>query len=134
MITADTSVVIAVFATWHKDHSVASARVNDGIRLPAHVIVETFSVLTRLPPPHRAPAGAAEEFLARQFSGVPLVLPARRYGSLLRRLVGERIRGGAVYDALIGATANHASAKLLTLDRRAAPTYQRIGTVYELLG
>lgn len=53
-------------------------------------------------------------------------------------LVGEtfprqRIVGGATYDALIAATAAAHGATLLTLDRRARVTYDRVGCRNELL-
>jgi predicted nucleic acid-binding protein len=44
------------------------------------------------------------------------------------------IRGGAAYDALIGATARSAGAKLYTCDRRARATYELLGVDVEFLG
>jgi predicted nucleic acid-binding protein len=41
--------------------------------------------------------------------------------------------GGAVFDGLIAATARDAEATLLTLDQRAARTYQAVGAAFELL-
>jgi predicted nucleic acid-binding protein len=38
------------------------------------------------------------------------------------------------HDALVGATGRHAGARLLTRDRRAVPTYERLGVEYELIG
>jgi hypothetical protein len=35
-------------------------------RVPAHVLIETFSVLTRLAPPHTGPPGIVGEFLLRR--------------------------------------------------------------------
>lgn len=51
MIALDTSVAIAVFASWHEAHSVAVEAIGPSPRLPAHAAIETFSVLTRLPAP-----------------------------------------------------------------------------------
>lgn len=64
MIAADTSVVVAAFATWHEGHASALAAMKrQPPRLPAHVGLETFSVLTRLPPPHRARPEIVAAFL-----------------------------------------------------------------------
>jgi hypothetical protein len=39
--------------------------------------LETYSVLTRLPPPHRAPGALVQRFLDAQFSAPHIVIPAR---------------------------------------------------------
>ena len=43
------------------------------------------------------------------------------------------ISGGAIYDAVIGATCAQAGLKLVTLDARARPAYAVLGVTYELL-
>jgi predicted nucleic acid-binding protein len=133
LIAVDTSVVVAAFASWHDGHAAALAALARRPRLPAHVLMESFSVLTRLPPPHTAAAPAVEAFLRDRFPAAPLVLPAKAYAPLLATVTSAGVHGGAVYDALIGATARHANALLLTRDRRASPTYEKTGVRYELL-
>lgn len=133
MIAADTSVVVAAFATWHESHRVASRALRPGTRLIAQCAVESYSVLTRLPPPHRAPADIVVQFLADRFPDEYLVLDAGALQALLMRLPGLGITGGAAYDAVIGATAARAGATLLSFDRRAAATYQRSGCDLKLL-
>lgn len=133
MIAVDTSVVVAAFATWHEDHASAAAALARGVRVPAHVLIEAYSVLTRLPPPHRAPAKLVSSFLTDRFPDAPLVLPARAHLQLIERVAAGGMTGGSVHDALIAATARHASARLLTRDRRALPTYDKLGVEYELL-
>lgn len=127
MKTADSSVVVAAFAPWHEAHSVAARAIRDVDRLPAHVVLETYSLLTRLPQPHRAPASVVREFLARDFPRPPLTIPPKAYGDLLRRLAEGGITGGGAYDALIAAVAAAAGATLLTRDVRAARTYEVMG-------
>ena len=100
---------------------------------PAHVLVESYSVLTRLPPPHRAPSTVVKAFLAERFRKAPLTLPARDWPRLLALAADGGITGGAVYDALIAATARHAGATLLTRDRRAVPVYDKVGVSYDLV-
>ena len=104
MTAADTSVLVAAFASWHEHHRVAR-RALGGVRLIAHSLLETYSVLTRLPPPHRVQARVAADFLEQVTTSPPLVLTATAMGALPRRLAESGITGGATYDALIAATA-----------------------------
>ena len=133
MIAVDSSVVVAAFASWHEGHRTAASALARKPRVPAHVLVEAYSVLTRLPPPHRAPGELVAAFLAERFSRPPLMLPARAYLRFIEQAAANAIAGGSIYDALIAATVRHASARLLTRDRRAAATYERLGVTYELL-
>ena len=134
MIAVDTSIVVAAFASWHEGHRTAAAALARKPRAPAHVLIESYSVLTRLPAPHRAPAPIVAEFLSAVFKELPLLLPARDQQLLIREAVAAGLSGGSIYDALIGATARHAGAQLLTRDRRALTVYQTLGVRHELLG
>lgn len=133
MIAVDTSVVVPAFASWHEGHRAALAVLERNPRVPAHVLLEAYSVLTRLSPPHRAPSGLVAEFLAERFRQPPLILPPGAYMELLEKAAAGGLHGGNVYDAVVGATARHAGATLLTRDRRAAPVYERIGASFELV-
>lgn len=133
MIALDTSVVVAAFASWDEDHARAAAALARRPRLPAHVLVESYSVLTRLPAPHTVSAETVLGFLRSRFRSAPLALSARAYVALIGEATAAGISGGAVYDALIAATAERAGALLLTRDRRAVPTYEKIGARYELI-
>ena len=133
MIAVDTSVVVAGFASWHEGHRSAVAALARKPRVPAHVLVEAYSVLTRLPPPHRAPADLVAAFLTERFPEAPLVLPARAHLELLETSARTGLTGGAVYDALIAATAQRAGATLLTRDRRARAVYDHMKVRYELI-
>ena len=133
MIAVDTSLVVAGFASWHEGHSSAAAVLARRPRVPAHVLVETYSVLTRLPSPHRAPADLVAVFLAERFGEPPLLLPARAHIRLIEQAAAAGIGGGSIHDALIAATARHARARLLTRDRRAAATYARFDVEFELV-
>lgn len=132
-LAVDTSVVVAAFASWHESHGPAAAALARHPRVPAHVLVEAYSVLTRLPPPHRAPAALVAAFLAEQFSATPLVLPGTEQARLVRRAAELGIVGGGIHDALVAATVRHARGRLLTRDRRAVATYERLGVEYELI-
>lgn len=133
MITADTSVTVAAFARWHASHAVAREALRRADHLIAHVAVETYSVLTRLPPPRRVPPQLVVEFLGHYFPEPALALTGDRYLELLRLAAAQRVAGGAIYDALIATTAAAHQATLLTLDARAAGTYAAIGVDHRLL-
>ena len=134
MIAVDTCVAVAAALPWHEAHAAArSALPRTKIALLAQVAVETYSVLTRLPPPQRVPAPVAREYLNETFALPPLVLPPDGYERLLDLAAAEGIAGGSVYDALVGATAREAGATLLTLDRRAVATYQLLRVDYRLI-
>lgn len=134
MRAVDTSVVVAAYATWHEAHEEARRVLDDAPRIPGHAALEVYSVLTRLPPPHRAPAGQVRAFLDAAFPEPWLVLPGREQSSLLGRLIELGITGGASYDALIGATALHAGATLVTHDRRARTVYDQLGVEVLFVG
>ena len=133
MTAVDTSVVVAAFASWHEAHAAAATALARRPRIPAHVLVEAFSVLTRLPPPHRAPAPLVAAFLGERFPDAPLTLPVRRYRDLLKSVTDAGVTGGAIYDALIGMTAREAGATLLTRDTRASLIYDRLNVRHELV-
>jgi predicted nucleic acid-binding protein len=126
-------VVVAGFASWHEGHQAAAAALARKPRVPAHVLIETYSVLTRLPPPHRAPADLVAAFLAERFPDAPLVLPARAHLALVLMSARAGLTGGAIYDALIAATARHADATLLTRDERARLVYDHMKVRHELV-
>ena len=134
MIAVDTSVVVAAFASWHEGHLRAVEALARKPRVPVHVLIETYSVLTRLPPPHRAPVDVVTDFLSQRFRAAPLTLPGRAHVQLLEMAAREGLAGGAIYDALIATTARHAGATLLTRDRRARAVYEQVGVRHEFLG
>jgi len=133
LIAADTSVVVAAFASWHEWHDAANRALSKSTRLVAHSALEVFSVLTRLPPPHRAPAGLVRDFLAARFPEPYLSLTPAEHRALIPTLTDLGITGGATYDALICITAAKAGATLVSCDMRALRTYERCGVRISLL-
>ncbi len=125
--------MVAAFASWHEWHSAADRALSAGALLVSHSALEVYSVLTRLPAPHRAPGHVVRDFLAARFPDAYLSLPPSKQRELVARLVGLGISGGATYDGLIASTAAHAGAVLLTCDLRAVTTYERCGVRYRLL-
>lgn len=128
----DSSIAIAAFGEWHELHGPAVEALASSPALVAHAALEAYSVLTRLPEPFRAPARTAMEYLAENFPARRLVLPATEQRALPETMERAGVRGGAVYDGLVGLTAKVAGAQLLSLDTRAAQTYDRLGVEYRL--
>jgi predicted nucleic acid-binding protein len=124
---ADTSLVVAAFASWHEQHETARRALDGGLRLIEHCALETYSVLTRLPAPHRAPAAVVRDFLAARFPAPLLRLSVKEYRAFVLGLPEQAVTGGGAYDALVAATAASHRAELLTCDRRALPVYERYG-------
>lgn len=133
-VTADTSVLVASFASWHEHHDVAFAAVGKLDGVVAHSLLETYSVLTRLPAPHRMSANVVAKYLEATFGRhIVLGLPPDEQRKLVRTCASQGLSGGSVYDAMIAATCVRANAKLLTLDARARPTYAALSVEHELL-
>jgi predicted nucleic acid-binding protein len=133
VIAVDSSVVVAACASWHESHEVARRAVDRGVRLVAHAALEAYSVLTRLPPPHRVTGALAAALLEERFEDDPLALTPGDLRALPRRLNDLGLFGGAAYDALVALSAAAHGAVLLTLDRRAEATYRKCGARYRLL-
>ena len=134
MIAADTSVAVAAALPWHEAHDAAQASLGDEkTPLLAQVAIETFSVLTRLPRAQRVSPGVAREYLLETFVLPPIPLSAEGHTGLFELAEAQRISGGAVYDALVAATAREAGATLVSLDHRAAATYRLVGVDYRMV-
>lgn len=133
-LLVDTSVAVALVVTDHEHHRQTSQAVGDGrLGLAGHAAFETFSVLTRLPPPARRTPGAVVRLLAGNFP-YSRFLGADAAAALLGDLDSKRIAGGSVYDALVGAVATEHGARLATRDRRALDTYGALGVRVEFVG
>jgi len=129
----DTSVAVALAMAGHEHHRATKEAIGDRrCGLSGHAAFETFSVLTRLPPPARRTPASVARLLAHNFpeSRFLSVEGARQ---LHGRLASLGIAGGAVYDALVGATAAEHAITLATRDRRAAETYRALDVDFELI-
>jgi predicted nucleic acid-binding protein len=130
---ADTSLVVAAFASWHENHAGARRVLDGGLRLIEHCALETYSVLTRLPAPHRISGAVVREFLRIRFPQPFLRLSAGAYKDFILGLPDHDVTGGSAYDALVAATAAACDAELVTCDRRALPIYERYGVRTRIL-
>jgi predicted nucleic acid-binding protein len=131
MIAVDMSVAVAAFGEWHELNARAMGILDQGAVLPAHALLETYSVLTGFPPPHRAPPDVVITWLEGRFEAILPSPGVDEQRALVRRLTDLGRTGGAVYDALVGLTARLAGATLVTADRRAVPIYEALGVSYE---
>jgi predicted nucleic acid-binding protein len=132
-VLVDTSVAVAIVVEDHEHHAATLRAVGRrGVGLAGHAAFETFSVLTRLPPPARRSPDAVVQLMRANF-------PRNRYlaasaaEALLPRLASLGIAGGSVYDALVGAAAAESGLVLLTRDRRALPVYRALGVDVEMI-
>jgi predicted nucleic acid-binding protein len=129
----DTSVAVALAIAGHEHHRATRAAIGDRrCGLSGHAAFETYSVLTRLPPPNRRTPTAVARLLAHNFPGSRF-LSAEGASRLHTRLAALGVAGGAVYDALVGATAAEHAITLATRDRRAAETYRALEIDFELI-
>ncbi len=123
----DTSVIVAGLLPWHQEHEPANQAIaglldsSEAILLPIRTLMESFSVMTRLPSPHRLSSSAALELLRANFQGAAQLIDLRTsaYWDLLDEFAVQDVRGGAVYDAEIIECARRAGAvRIMTLNRR----------------
>lgn len=133
LILVDTSVAVALSVADHEHHG-PTLRGLAGRRLglAGHAAFETFSVLTRLPPPARRMPETIARLLAANFPETRF-LGAAAAAELLGRLNRLGVSGGAVYDALVGAVAVEHNLPLATRDRRAIATYRALAVHLEVL-
>lgn len=132
-LLVDTSVAVALAVSDHEHHTATLEALADRrLGLAGHAAFETFSVLTRLPPPARRTPAAVARLLSASFPHTRF-LTAPAAAALYAWLDSGGIAGGSVYDALVGATAAEHRAGLATRDRRALGTYRRLHVRVELL-
>ncbi len=123
----DSSVIIAALLSWHEHHEVALPVVQaaldepDGPIVPLPALIESYSVLTRLPPPSRLAPADAHTLLDRTFRRRARIvaLDGGEGWTLVDDLAGDAIAGGTAYDAHIAACARKAGAeRLATFNER----------------
>jgi predicted nucleic acid-binding protein len=133
-LLVDTSVSVALVVADHERHAtVLDAIGHLRLGLAGHAAFETFSVLTRLPPPARRSPAAVQRLLQQNFPATRF-LPADAAADLFDELATLGLAGGAVYDGLVAAAARAHSAELATRDLRAADTYRALGVRIQFLG
>jgi predicted nucleic acid-binding protein len=119
--------MVAAMCTWHERHEAAAGELNrrlanrEAMLVGAPALVESYAVLTRLPPPHRLSSADAFALIEGNFIDVGrlIALDGGSYRSVLRNLAQDGIAGGRAYDAVIVRCAVKAKATvLLTFNTR----------------
>lgn len=129
----DTSAAIALISPDHPSHTEVKALCRGlMLGLSGHALIETYSVLTRLPGAQRLDRTAAATFLTREFPR-SVALSSQDSLSAATIFCAADIAGGAVYDGLVGLAAKSAGITLISCDRRAAPTYAKLGVDVRLI-
>jgi hypothetical protein len=126
-------VAIALVLEAHESHD-DTLEALDGrlLGLAGHAWFETYSVLTRLPPPTRRRPQDVASILAHNFPESRF-LTEEAAAELSQRLAVMELSGGAVYDALVGHAAVIHGLGLASRDRRALETYRAVGASVEMI-
>jgi predicted nucleic acid-binding protein len=123
----DTSVMVATVCTWHEHHERAITEMErrlterESLVIATPALIETYAVLTRLPPPHRLSPRDALALIETNFltEGTLEGLDNKAFRPLLREAADHDIAGGRTYDWVIAACARTARVKtLLTFNTR----------------
>jgi len=116
----DTSCMMAAVCTWHEHHDRAASEIERRLRrgekmvVAGPALVESYAVLTRLPPPHRLSPADALALLEANFMRRKIIsLDTMAYRILLRRAADDGIAGGQTYDAVIAACVLKSKAEAL---------------------
>jgi toxin FitB len=133
-VTADTSVVVPALSRWHEAHDVTADALDGVTALPAHVLAESYAVLTRLPGGLAVAPDAAVTVLTSRFGDEPLQLASGERRTLLSTLAAAGVGAGATYDGLVALEARAHERVLLTRDTRAQDTYRRLGVAFRVVG
>jgi predicted nucleic acid-binding protein len=129
----DISAAIALVDPDHEFHSAVRAAVgNARLGLAGHAQFETFSVLTRLPPPKRLSAANAAHLINTEFPGSRFLSPQTQ-AALLAQFATTGIVGGSIYDGLVAATAREHNLTLITCDTRARNIYAALAAPHQLI-
>jgi predicted nucleic acid-binding protein len=122
----DTSVIVAGLLSSHEHHEPAAAALAallaepGDVILPLQALVEAYSVLTRLPHPHRLSAKNALAVLERTLRqrAVVVGLDGKEAWDLIEGLSQRQIAGATSYDGVIAACARKGGAqRILTFNR-----------------
>ena len=118
LIVADSNVIISAAVKGHPFHARATPAVGSAVRsgellMPQHVLIESFSVLTRGPEPLRHSPEAAYQALHASYSACRIIGSSLGDVWQFMRERDVQTAGGAVYDALIAVAAIQAGAQQL---------------------
>ena len=124
--------MVAALCAWHTHHRRAAGEIERRLAagevmvVAGAALIETYALLTRLPPPHRLSPADSRALLEANFigNGVETVaLEAAVFAQLVLEAPDRGIAGGRTYDAMITACARqaHAGTLLILNPRRFDP-------------
>jgi len=101
--------MVAAVCAWHEHYQAAQSELTRRLRddepmlVAGPALVESYAVLTRLPPPHRLSTRDAHRMIETSFveNGKVVALEGRAYRVLLATMAAEGIAGGRAYDAVV---------------------------------
>ena len=131
--TLDTSVLIPALHNRHASHQAYVRQIATADTLMQPVALEAIAEISRRP---HGLAGSAQQVwpaLQDTFPGPVVTLSAPEFMSACDEVTSAGVRGGAMYEALIGMCARAHKLTLVTRDRRAIATYAAVGVAYEYL-
>ena len=119
----DTSIAVPLLVSSHAAHETVRSHIGGrSLALSGHALLETYSVLTRLPGDARVTPSDAVLLIDDNFVET-LRLPKDVVAEAHRLLARLGVAGGATYDGLVALAARENDAVLITRDARARPTY-----------
>jgi predicted nucleic acid-binding protein len=131
---ADTSAAVPLVVTDHEHHEQVWDALGDSVLgLAGHAQFETYSVLTRLPPPSRRTPAECQLLIESNFPASRYLSPSQQRDALVE-FARLGIAGGSVYDALVGRCALEHGLTLVTRDQRALATYRLLGVSVRVVG
>jgi predicted nucleic acid-binding protein len=119
--------MVAAVCPWHPQNQSARLAIDKQrdlgrtLAIPAPALVETYSVLTRLPSPHRLAPEVAWQLIEENYlrDGEIVSLTADSYLRVVRDAAREGVAGGRIYDLVIAECARDSRATaLLTLNSK----------------
>ena len=136
LLAVDSSCLVALACTWHERHEAVAGCLANAVGrgapllVPPHALIETYAVLTRLPPPHQVAPADALAFLTANANRwrTGAALSGDDTWRLLRESAEARVAGGAAYDGLIATSARFSGATaILTLNPRHFRRFEAAG-------
>jgi predicted nucleic acid-binding protein len=114
-VLLDTNCLVAAALPQHEHHAATTADIErrrsagHTFVVAAHSVLESYAVLTRLPPPHRLSPADALGVLDRNWGRTETVaLTGTESWRVVRRHGGAGMAGGRIYDGQIAACARKA--------------------------
>jgi len=129
----DTSAAVPLLMDSHPAHqTVAAWAAGRTLGLSGHALLETYSVLTRLPGDARVTSADAVTLINGRFTA-SVTLSAAAASAAHEVLSESGVYGGASWDGLVALAAREHDVTLVTRDVRALATYNALGITTGIL-